>query len=133
MGPSGFTGNGGAMAGSRPTSPIPCATITRSRRSPAVGTGCFVSVMARPRRPARCCGSSTEPLREQAAHDAGAHEPRDGRARMNRDDPQGYVELQVTTHFSFLRGASSPDELFAAAALLGLPALGVVDRNSVAG
>ncbi len=44
-----------------------------------------------------------------------------------------YVELQTTTHFSFLRGASSPDELFAAAALLGLPALGVVDRNSVAG
>ena len=44
-----------------------------------------------------------------------------------------YTELQTTTHFSFLRGASSPDELFAAAALLGLPALGVVDRNSVAG
>ncbi|MBO9623937.1 MAG: error-prone DNA polymerase [Sphingomonas sp.] len=45
----------------------------------------------------------------------------------------GYVELQVTTHFSFLRGASSPEELFATAALLGLPALGIVDRNSVAG
>ena len=44
-----------------------------------------------------------------------------------------YVEMQVTTHFSFLRGASSPEELFAAAALLGLPALGVVDRGSVAG
>ncbi|WP_156678879.1 error-prone DNA polymerase [Sphingomonas profundi] len=44
-----------------------------------------------------------------------------------------YSELQVTTHFSFLRGVSSCDELFAAAALLGLPALGLVDRNSVAG
>jgi len=44
-----------------------------------------------------------------------------------------YTELHVTTHFSFLRGASAPDELFASAALLGLPALGVVDRNSVAG
>jgi error-prone DNA polymerase len=44
-----------------------------------------------------------------------------------------YTELQTTTHFSFLRGASAPDELFAAAALLGLPALGIVDRNSVAG
>ncbi|HVJ02950.1 MAG TPA: error-prone DNA polymerase [Sphingomonas sp.] len=44
-----------------------------------------------------------------------------------------YAELQTTTHFSFLRGASSPEELFAAAALLGLPALGVADRNSVAG
>jgi len=44
-----------------------------------------------------------------------------------------YVELQVTTHFSFLRGASSPDELLAAAALQGHTALGIVDRGSVAG
>ncbi len=44
-----------------------------------------------------------------------------------------YCELQVTTHYSFLRGVSSCDELFAAAKLLGLPALGIVDRNSVAG
>ncbi|WP_299562256.1 error-prone DNA polymerase [Enterovirga sp.] len=41
--------------------------------------------------------------------------------------------MQVTTHYSFLRGASSPEELFAAAAVLGLPALGVVDRGSLAG
>ena len=32
-----------------------------------------------------------------------------------------YVELQVTTHFSFLRGVSSAEELFSAAALLGYP------------
>jgi error-prone DNA polymerase len=44
-----------------------------------------------------------------------------------------YVELQVTTHFSFLRGVSSAEELFAQAAYLGIPALGIVDRNSVAG
>src|SRR6266566_4530422 len=44
-----------------------------------------------------------------------------------------YAELQVTTHFSFLRGASSPEELFSAAALLGIKALGVTDRNSLAG
>ncbi len=44
-----------------------------------------------------------------------------------------YSELQVTTHYSFLRGAASPEELFRQAALLGLPALGIVDRNSVAG
>ena len=44
-----------------------------------------------------------------------------------------YAELQVTTHFSFLRGASSAEELFAQAAMLGIPALGVVDRNSLAG
>src|SRR3954469_14247650 len=44
-----------------------------------------------------------------------------------------YAELQVTTHYSFLRGASSPEELFSAAALLGIKALGIVDRNSLAG
>ena len=44
-----------------------------------------------------------------------------------------YVELQVTSHFSFLRGASSPEELFAEAALLGHRALGLADWGSVAG
>ena len=44
-----------------------------------------------------------------------------------------YAELQVTSHFSFLRGASSCEELFATAAILGVEALAVVDRNSLAG
>ncbi|WP_267347122.1 error-prone DNA polymerase [Sphingomonas sp. GM_Shp_2] len=44
-----------------------------------------------------------------------------------------YVELQVLTHFSLLRGASSPEELFAAAALLGYPALGISDIGTVGG
>jgi error-prone DNA polymerase len=44
-----------------------------------------------------------------------------------------YVELQVASHFSFLRGVSSAEDLFAAAALLGYPALGLTDRNSVGG
>lgn len=44
-----------------------------------------------------------------------------------------WSELQVTTHFSFLRGASAPEDLFKAAALAGMPALGITDRNSVAG
>ncbi len=44
-----------------------------------------------------------------------------------------YAELQVTSHFSFLRGASSCEELFAQAALAGIEALAVVDRNSLAG
>lgn len=42
------------------------------------------------------------------------------------------VELQVLTHFSLLRGASSPEELFSAAALLGYPAIGVSDIGTVA-
>ena len=44
-----------------------------------------------------------------------------------------YAELQVTSHFSFLRGASSCEELFAHAALLGIEALAIADRNSLAG
>src|SRR5580704_13615660 len=44
-----------------------------------------------------------------------------------------YAELQVTTHFSFLRGASSAEELFSAAALLGIKSLCITDRNSLAG
>ncbi|HVC63057.1 MAG TPA: error-prone DNA polymerase [Acetobacteraceae bacterium] len=44
-----------------------------------------------------------------------------------------YTELQVTTNYSFLRGASHIEELFAQAAMLGLPALGITDRNSLAG
>jgi error-prone DNA polymerase len=44
-----------------------------------------------------------------------------------------YAELQVTSHFSFLRGASSCMELFAQASALGIDALAIVDRNSLAG
>ncbi len=44
-----------------------------------------------------------------------------------------YVELQCASHFSFLRGASSCEELFAQAAILELPALAITDRNSLAG
>jgi error-prone DNA polymerase len=44
-----------------------------------------------------------------------------------------HAELQVTSHFSFLRGASSCEELFATAAAMGIEALGMADRNSLAG
>ena len=44
-----------------------------------------------------------------------------------------YVELNATSHFSFLRGVSSCEELCSAAALLGYRELGFTDRNSVAG
>ena len=44
-----------------------------------------------------------------------------------------YVELQVTTNFSFLRGASHPEELVEQAALLGYKEIAITDRNSFAG
>jgi len=45
----------------------------------------------------------------------------------------GYAELAVTTNFSFLRGASHAEELVQCAAALGLRAIGVADRNTLAG
>ncbi len=43
------------------------------------------------------------------------------------------VELQVTTNFSFLQGGSHPHELALQAAALGYEAIGVADRNTLAG
>src|SRR5437660_1520082 len=47
--------------------------------------------------------------------------------------PPAYAELAVTSNFSFLRGASDPEELVLRARELGLAGLGIADRNSVAG
>ena len=47
--------------------------------------------------------------------------------------PTRYAELQVTTNFSFLEGASHPHELIVRAAELGLSAIAITDRNSLAG
>ncbi|MBT5944270.1 MAG: error-prone DNA polymerase, partial [Rhodospirillaceae bacterium] len=44
-----------------------------------------------------------------------------------------YVELQVTSNFSFLEGAAHPEELAARAAELGHPAVAITDRNTLAG
>lgn len=44
-----------------------------------------------------------------------------------------YAELQATSNFSFLRGASHPHELVLAAAASGVSAISVTDRNSIAG
>jgi error-prone DNA polymerase len=44
-----------------------------------------------------------------------------------------YVELQVASNFSFLRGASHPQELVLQAAALGHAAVAIADRNSLAG
>jgi error-prone DNA polymerase len=44
-----------------------------------------------------------------------------------------YAELAVTTNFSFLRGASHPQEMVARADELKLAAIGIADRNSFAG
>ncbi|MFN0194291.1 MAG: error-prone DNA polymerase [Aestuariivirga sp.] len=44
-----------------------------------------------------------------------------------------YAEIAVTTNYSFLRGASHPKELIEMAAQLGHAAIGIADRNTLAG
>jgi error-prone DNA polymerase len=47
--------------------------------------------------------------------------------------PSLYVELGVTSPFSFLRGASNANELVTSALLLGYDAIGIADHNTLAG
>src|SRR3954451_9007763 len=47
--------------------------------------------------------------------------------------PSAYVELGVTTPFSFLRGASDAIELVLTALPLGYDAIGIADRNTLSG
>ena len=52
---------------------------------------------------------------------------------MNAMAPPPYAEFGMQSNFSFLRGASRPEELVVAASLLGYASVGLADRNSVAG
>ena len=53
--------------------------------------------------------------------------------RLARSDAPRYAELAATTNFSFLRGASHPEELVARASELGYAALAITDECSLAG
>ena len=63
----------------------------------------------------------------------------DDRARSSRvagrriRRSSGYAELLCRSNFSFLRGASHPEELARRAAELGYTALAITDRNTLAG
>src|SRR5512132_1745401 len=46
---------------------------------------------------------------------------------------EGYVELHARSAFSFLEGASVPEELAGACATYGMPAMAIMDRNGVYG
>jgi error-prone DNA polymerase len=48
-------------------------------------------------------------------------------------DAAAYAELHVTTNFTFLEGGSHPQELVAQAKALGLAAIAITDRNTLAG
>src|SRR5262245_55342946 len=75
--------------------------------------------------PDRSLASSSRPL-ESSSNAV-------GKKSQQSDSAARYVELHCKTNFSFLRGASHPDELVGRAADLGYSALGITDRNSLAG
>ncbi len=45
----------------------------------------------------------------------------------------GYVELQVTSNYSFLRGASHVEELLLQAKVFGFETMAITDRSTLAG
>ncbi len=52
---------------------------------------------------------------------------------MNTVTSPRYIEFGVQSNFSFLRGASSPEELVVAACAAGHAGMGLADRNTLAG
>lgn len=64
-----------------------------------------------------------------APHPVRAPAPRAARLAAS----EAYAELAVTSNFSFLRGASHPEESVRRAAELGHAAAAIADRNSLAG
>src|SRR5690606_33338770 len=53
--------------------------------------------------------------------------------RMSTAGPPAYAEFAVQSNFSFLRAASRPEELVITARLYKYKAMGLADRNTVAG
>ena len=53
--------------------------------------------------------------------------------RRNSDMAAGYVELQTTSNFTFLHGASHPEELIQRAAELEYDAIALTDHATMAG
>lgn len=69
----------------------------------------------------------------QGGRDKGQEEARRFDPMLWHRDKAGYAELCVTTNFTFLTGASHPEELVLRAAELGLEAIAITDRNTLAG
>jgi hypothetical protein len=69
--------------------------------------------------------------------DGALRTPDSGAARSTRDrrqlPPRPYAELRAASAFSFLDGATLPEDLVEVAASCGFPAMALVDRNGVYG
>src|ERR1700730_13505395 len=67
--------------------------------------------------------------RSTASTTSGPPDAGSSRAAMT----DGYIELNARSAFSFLEGASLPEELVSTAADFGMPALALIDRDGVYG
>ena len=124
-GPSGWSANGGWRT------PRPATTTwPKTRKGGATGSSASGPATPPPRRAGSCTGSSRERGR---ARPRGVPPRRPRRGEARRPWTGGYAELQVTSNFSFLRGASQPEELVERAHALGYRALALTDRNTLAG
>ena len=72
------------------------------------------------------------PVPRSSASAADTPVPKDS-APSAADPTPAYAELQVTSNFSFLRGASHPEELIERACAMGFRAVALTDRNTLAG
>src|SRR6516162_10056412 len=108
MGLSGSPTNGGSRKAPVPSTRSATTTGSRTRRGGASGCSGRVFMVG-------------------IAHRAGLS------MASFPDQMPRYAELQVTTNFSFLRGAAHPGELVVTAAALGHQAIAITDRNSLAG
>lgn len=76
-------------------------------------------------------GARKERLRREKLGEAATRAATSTRAGAG--SPARYAELHAASSFSFLDGASDPEDLVARAVELGLPAVALVDRNGVYG
>ncbi len=74
-------------------------------------------------------GSSATPPAKGPTPNSGAVLPE----QLEAMRPRTYAELCVSSNFTFLTGASHPEELVIRAVELGLDAIAITDRNSLAG
>lgn len=74
-----------------------------------------------------------EPISKFKQHPRFEHAVRNDALDQAAIRPAVYAELQVTSNFTFLTGASHPDEMVHQAGLLGYRAIAVTDTNTLAG
>ncbi|MGH7242350.1 MAG: error-prone DNA polymerase [Phycisphaerales bacterium] len=74
-----------------------------------------------------------EPLAKKKPHPRFASHAEIISSDTDRKPAPGYVELQVTSNFTFLTGASHPDEMARQAAALEYRAIAITDTNTLAG